>query len=105
MNRILVTGGAGYIGSAAVKSLIEKGYKVIVVDNLSKGLKRLVHKKAKFYKADLTNKKALEKAFETWLSPTNFSDEGQQKTALSQLTKHATLQNKNQAHQSLQPTI
>ena len=61
---ILVTGGAGYIGSIAVKSLIEKGYKVIVVDNLSKGLKKLVHKKARFYKADLTNRKALEKVFE-----------------------------------------
>lgn len=63
MSRILVTGGAGYIGSAAVKVLIEKGYEVVVVDNLSKGLRRLVHKKAKFYKIDLANKKALEMVF------------------------------------------
>ncbi|MBN2052656.1 UDP-glucose 4-epimerase GalE [Candidatus Woesearchaeota archaeon] len=62
---ILVTGGAGYIGSAAVKALIEKGHNVIVADNLSKGLKRLVDKKAKFYKADLTDYGALEKIFKS----------------------------------------
>lgn len=60
---ILVTGGAGYIGSAAVKALVEKGYNVIVVDNLSKGSFRLVDKKAVFYKLDLVDKKALEKVF------------------------------------------
>jgi UDP-glucose 4-epimerase len=53
---ILVTGGAGYIGSIAVKKLIEKGYSVTVVDNLSKGKKELVDKKAKFIKLDLTDK-------------------------------------------------
>jgi UDP-glucose 4-epimerase len=62
---ILVTGGAGYIGSAAVKELIKKNYDVIVVDNLSKGLKRLVDKKAKFYKIDLTDKESLEKVFKS----------------------------------------
>jgi UDP-glucose 4-epimerase len=60
---ILVTGGAGYIGSAAAKALINQGHNVIVVDNLSKGLKRLVDKKAKFYKIDLTDKESLEKVF------------------------------------------
>jgi len=63
MMNILVTGGAGYIGSAAVKALVEKGYNVIVVDNLSKGSFRLVDKKAVFYKLDLVDKKALEKVF------------------------------------------
>ncbi len=63
MKQILVTGGAGYIGSAAVKSLVEKGHEVVVVDNLSKGVKELVDDKAKFYEADLTDKKALDKVF------------------------------------------
>jgi UDP-glucose 4-epimerase len=59
-----VTGGAGYIGSAAVKALIKEGYDVIVVDNLSKGLKRLVDKKARFYEVDLTDKGKLGNVFE-----------------------------------------
>ena len=35
--KVLVTGGAGYIGSHAVYLLIEKGYDVVIIDNLSKG--------------------------------------------------------------------
>ncbi|MBD3355056.1 UDP-glucose 4-epimerase GalE [Candidatus Woesearchaeota archaeon] len=64
MKQILVTGGAGYIGSAAVKALVEKGYEVVVVDNLSKGVKELVDKKAKFYKVDLIDKEALDNVFQ-----------------------------------------
>jgi len=60
---ILVTGGAGYIGSVAVKVLVEKGYNVVVIDNLSKGSKELVHKKAKFYEADLVDDVSLGKVF------------------------------------------
>ncbi|MCK5107902.1 MAG: UDP-glucose 4-epimerase, partial [Nanoarchaeota archaeon] len=60
---ILVTGGAGYIGSACVKQLVEKGYEVIVVDNLSKGKKSLVDEKAVFYQGDLVNKDFLDKVF------------------------------------------
>jgi len=45
---ILVTGGAGYIGSALVKSLIEKKHNVGVIYNLSKGKKEYLHPKAKF---------------------------------------------------------
>ena len=58
---ILVTGGAGYIGSAATKQLLEREHKVIVIDNLTKGLKKLVDKKTKFYEADLMDKIGLEK--------------------------------------------
>jgi len=61
--KILVTGGAGYIGSAAVKSLIEKGQEVVVVDNLSKGKKKLVDKNAIFYETDLIDKEKLEEIF------------------------------------------
>lgn len=61
--KILLTGGAGYIGSAAGKFLIEQGHEVIVVDNLSKGKKELINTKAKFYHIDLTNKQELSNVF------------------------------------------
>lgn len=53
MATILVTGGAGYIGSVCVKALLKKGYAVVVVDNLVHGKKELVDSRAKFYKLDL----------------------------------------------------
>ncbi|MCD4770895.1 UDP-glucose 4-epimerase GalE [archaeon] len=63
MKNILVTGGAGYIGSVCVKKLIEKNKNVIVIDNLSKGLKELVDKKAKFYEGDLCDKNFIDRIF------------------------------------------
>jgi len=53
MAKILVTGGAGFIGSHLVDRLIELGHKVVVLDNLSTGKKENVNKKAKFYKIDI----------------------------------------------------
>jgi UDP-glucose 4-epimerase len=50
---ILVTGGAGYIGSHFVKYLIENGKDVVVFDNLSRGHKEAVHPKAKFEQIDI----------------------------------------------------
>jgi len=50
---ILVTGGAGYIGSHFVKYLIENGKDVLVIDNLSRGHREAVHSKAKFEKCDI----------------------------------------------------
>jgi len=61
--KILVTGGAGYIGSAAVKALIEVGHEVIVIDNLSKGKQDLVDEKAVFYQGDLSDLEFLDKVF------------------------------------------
>lgn len=63
MKKILVTGGAGYIGSVTVKKLIEQKNKVTVIDNLAKGRKELVDKRATFYKLDILNFSALEKKF------------------------------------------
>ena len=66
---ILVTGGAGYIGSHCVLKLLEKQTKVVVVDNLSTGHLETVETLKKygdltFYECDLLDKEALKKAFE-----------------------------------------
>ena len=50
---ILLTGGAGYIGSHVVNLLIDKGYNVTVIDNLITGTLKLINKKATFHKIDL----------------------------------------------------
>ena len=61
---IMVTGGAGYIGSHAVKTLIERGEEVVVVDNLQTGYEKAIHPSAKFYKGDIKSKFFLECVFE-----------------------------------------
>lgn len=53
--KILVTGGAGFIGSHIADSLIENGHKVVVVDNLSTGKSTNVNRLAKFYETDVTS--------------------------------------------------
>lgn len=60
---ILVLGGAGYIGSHAVKMLIERGESVVVIDNLETGHAASVHPKAIFYNVDIRNEEALEEVF------------------------------------------
>jgi UDP-glucose 4-epimerase len=57
MQNILVTGGAGYIGSKIAADLIKKKYKVYIIDNLSTGHKILINKKAIFLKCCIGNKK------------------------------------------------
>lgn len=67
---ILVSGGAGYIGSHTALTLLEKGYDVVVFDNLSnsceesiKRVEKLTGKKAKFYEADMLDYDALDRIF------------------------------------------
>lgn len=60
---IAVLGGAGYIGSHAVKQLIDKGYDVIVIDNLLTGHKEAVHKAARFYHGDIRDKAFMREVF------------------------------------------
>jgi len=55
MNSILVTGGAGYIGSHIIEDLIRTKSKIFIFDNLSTGYKRLINKKAVFIKGDIKN--------------------------------------------------
>lgn len=61
---ILVPGGAGYIGSHTVDRLIEKGFDVVVVDNLVTGHLESVNDKAKFYRGDIRDKEFLNDVFD-----------------------------------------
>lgn len=70
--KILVTGGAGYIGSHTCLALLEADYDVVVVDNLLNSsmhsierVEKLSGKKISFYKEDLLNEEALSKIFDT----------------------------------------
>jgi len=56
---ILITGGAGYIGSHITEQLISKSNKIIIFDNLETGHERLINKKAIFVKGDIKDKKIL----------------------------------------------
>jgi len=57
MAKIIVTGGAGFIGSHIVDALIERGHEVVVIDNLYRGKKQNINPRAKFYKIDVRDKK------------------------------------------------
>ena len=57
MKNILLTGGAGYIGSHVANYLLDRGLKVTIIDNLSTGHKNLIPKKSKFYNCDIANTK------------------------------------------------
>lgn len=70
MKKILVTGGAGYIASHTNVQLLEKGYEVVALDNLSNSceesirrVEELTGKKIKFYRGDCRDKELLEKIF------------------------------------------
>jgi UDP-glucose 4-epimerase len=62
--RILVTGGAGYIGSVVASQLLAKGYEVVVCDNLSHGSKKAVPVGAKLIVADTADRAALDHIFQ-----------------------------------------
>jgi len=63
MKRILVTGGAGFIGSHIVEVLLDAGHQVAVLDNLSTGKRENLSQKVAFYEADITDKEAIKKVF------------------------------------------
>jgi len=57
--KILVTGGAGYIGSVCVEDLLNRGHNVTVFDNLTEGHKKAIDRRADFVQGDLADKAAL----------------------------------------------
>ena len=70
MNKILVTGGAGYIGAHTVVELIEAGYAPIIIDNLCNtsvqnltGIEQITGKKIKWHNVDCTDKIAMDRVF------------------------------------------
>lgn len=62
MVKVLVVGGAGYIGSHVVKALLQSGHRVTVYDNLSSGQKINLFSEAAFVEADILDFAALDKA-------------------------------------------
>lgn len=62
--RVLVTGGAGYIGSVVVSQLLEQGCEVFVYDNLAKGRRASVPANAKFIQGDISDRSALDRLFQ-----------------------------------------
>ena len=62
--RILVLGGAGYIGSHTVYELVDAGHEVVIIDNLMTGFKEAVHLEAVFYEGDIRDKAFLDSVFE-----------------------------------------
>ncbi len=63
MQKVVVTGGAGFIGSNLVDALVDKGFDVHVIDNLVSGKRENVNKKAKLHISDITDLKSIELIF------------------------------------------
>jgi len=61
--KVIVTGGAGFLGSTLVPTLLKEDYEVHVIDNLVSGKKHLVPKEATLYEVDIRDAKALEEVF------------------------------------------
>ena len=72
-NKILLTGGAGFIGSHCIISLIKNGYDPVVIDNFSnssklvfKNIKKITNTDIKYYNFNLKNKKKLNQVFKSY---------------------------------------
>ena len=63
MANILVTGGAGYVGSVCCQELLGAGHSVVVVDDLSTGFREAIPQAALFYRADVADARAMAKVF------------------------------------------
>jgi len=63
MSNILVTGGAGYIGSFMVRALLDKGFNVTVIDSLERGHRDAIDRRANFIKGDIKDEDFLKEVF------------------------------------------
>ena len=63
--KVFVTGGAGYVGSICVEQLLDRGYEVVVFDNLSEGHRQSIDPRATFIQGDLNDSKSISLAVET----------------------------------------
>lgn len=63
MKTILVTGGAGYIGSVVTEQLVSRGNRVIILDNLEQGHREAIHPEAEFVEGDIRDADACEQVF------------------------------------------
>jgi len=61
--KVIITGGAGFIASHVADAYIKAGHKVAIIDNLATGSRRNVNPKAKFYKADIRDARAMDRIF------------------------------------------
>ncbi len=75
--RVLVTGGAGFIGSHIVESLLEEGLEVAVLDNLSTGRRENLPKGVPLYEVDLRDREGVERVFRDF-RPTHVSHQAAQ---------------------------
>lgn len=64
MAKVLVTGGAGFIGSNLTDELIKRGHEVLIIDNLSSGKKEHINPEAKFFELDLRDFEKIKPVFE-----------------------------------------
>lgn len=71
MREVIVTGGAGYIGSHIAQELLDQGLEVHVIDNLSTGYKEFIPEGAIFHHVDVTNAQELRAGFQALKSPEN----------------------------------
>ncbi|MBU1255327.1 MAG: NAD-dependent epimerase/dehydratase family protein [Patescibacteria group bacterium] len=92
-NKVLVTGGAGFIGSYVADELIKLGQEVIVLDDLSGGFKRNVNPKAKFVKGSINDVKLINKLFKENKFDYVFHLAAYAAEGLSHFIKHYNYQN------------